>query len=362
MTTGLNGAFLVSWAQTRLDGAAAAPIEDLTVGTTWQWSGEAVRIDAPGVALDPGAPEGADDMRRRAARIARRLVGAALGGVPDRSAALVEPGAQDAAPDVGFILTDGRQTFGATLIDTPGSRTRLLLFVGTLPPRDTDLWVVRTMLAPAMRAPVEETPGDVICFTPDALIRTESGVLPIAALQPGDRVLTRDNGPQEIVWIGQRRMSGARLYAMPALRPIRIRAGALGLDRPEPDLLVSPQHRILLRARSALALFDTPEVLVAAADLINNRSIVIDRSLREVVYVHVMFERHQVVWANGLECESFHPANTSLDLIEDAQRADLLALFPDISARPESYGDFARRNLTAPEAALLRQDSTVIAA
>ena len=44
-------------------------------------------------------------------------------------------------------------------------------------------------------------------------------------------------------------MTGARLYAMPHLRPIRFRAGALGQGRPEDDLLVSPQHRMLVQGR-----------------------------------------------------------------------------------------------------------------
>jgi hypothetical protein len=194
------------------------------------------------------------------------------------------------------------------------------------------------------------------------LIRTQAGLCPIERLSPGDKVLTRDDGAQEIIWMGQRRMSGARLYAMPALRPIRIRAGALGIDRPEPDLLVSPQHRLLLRGRAAQALFNEPEVLVAAADLINNRSIVVDRGLREVIYIHLLFEQHQVIWANGLESESFHPANTSLDMIDESQRDSLLALFPRIEEQPESYGAFARRNLSTPEVALLRHDGGAIAA
>lgn len=360
MTTGFTGAFLVSWTQTQVDGQRAAPPEALVTGAHWRWTGEAVRIDGPGRALELGASQDSADNRKHAARIAHRLVGAALGGgiVPTER----QGDRDDDRLNQGFVLTDGRSSYFATVIDAPSSRARLLLFVDDLPPQDTDLWVVRTLCEPARQAAPEHAAGDVICFTPGTLIRTETGSRLLETLLPGDRVLTRDDGPQEILWMGQRRMTGARLYAMPALRPVRIRAGALGIERPEPDLLVSPQHRLLLRGRAAQTLFNTSEVLVAAADLINNRSIVVDRALREVSYIHLMFERHQVVWANGLEAESFHPANTSLDMIEQQQRDSLLSLFPNLSTNPEAYGDFARRNLSGPEAALLRHDGGMIAA
>lgn len=151
-------------------------------------------------------------------------------------------------------------------------------------------------------------------------------------------------------------MSGARLHVMPQLRPIRLRGNALGLGRPEDDLIVSPHHRMLVRGPAAQALFGTPEVLVRAADLVNGRSVIVDRSLRDVTYVHSLLPAHQVIWANGLESESFHPAQTALDLIEPGQRAQLLAALPDLARDPAAYGDPARRNLTAPEAALLTHD------
>jgi len=159
-----------------------------------------------------------------------------------------------------------------------------------------------------------------------------------------------------VLWTGHRRMSGARLYAMPHLRPIRFRSGALGTGRPDQDLLVSPQHRMLVKGPSAQALFNTAEVLVAAEDLVNDHSVMVDRAVRDVVYVHVLLERHNIVWANGLETESFHPSNTALDMIEERQREGLLRLLPAIADNPQAYGDYARRNLSASEAAILRYD------
>lgn len=113
---------------------------------------------------------------------------------------------------------------------------------------------------------------------------------------------------------------------------------------------------MLLQGPAAQALFNTPEVLVAAEDLLNDQTIVTDHTLREVTYVHIMLERHNVIWANGLETESFHPSNTALDTVDPEARAVLLGLRPEIAVNPHSYGDYARRNLSASEAAILRYE------
>jgi hypothetical protein len=85
----------------------------------------------------------------------------------------------------------------------------------------------------------------------------------------------------------------------------------------------------------------------------------VDFSLREVTYVHVLLNQHEVIWANGLESESFHPANAALEMIDPLQRDDLLDIFPDLDVNPQAYGGHARRNLSASEAAILRHDLVI---
>jgi hypothetical protein len=311
-----------------------------------------VRVDGPqGLLLLEGA-EGAADIRKRAARMVRRLVGVAVGDTeaPD------EATTSDTVPDQGFIVTDGHQSYTVTIIPVPDTGARLLMLVGDLPPVDQDLWVVRTAIDLTHSGAGARTAGGVICFTPDTRLATPMGPRMIRDLQPGDMIETRDNGPQEVLWCGHRRMTGARLYAMPHLRPIRFKAGALGIGRPDEDLLVSPQHRMLLKGPAAQALFNTPEVLVAAEDLLNDQTVIVDHTLREVTYVHILLQRHDVIWANGLESESFHPSNTALDTVDPAQLGQLLQLLPGVEANPHIYGDYARRNLSASEAAILRYE------
>ena len=72
--------------------------------------------------------------------------------------------------------------------------------------------------------------------------------------------------------------------------------------------------------------------------------------------IHILLDQHNIVWANGVETESFHPANTSMETLDPAQRQTLLALRPELGQDPHLYGDYARRNLSGSEAAILRHD------
>jgi Hint domain len=354
MITGSRATFVISWSQTEVDGVRAAALDVLAVGASWRWTGEAVRVDAPQSLLVLDAAEGAADMRQRAARMVRRLIGAAIAPA-DMVSAAADHDVPD-TPEQGFVVTDGHSSHSVTIIAVPDTGARLLMFVGEVPPANRDMWVVRTAIDRSAFAGGARVEGGVICFTPGTRIMTPGGPQLIEGLQAGDLIQTKDNGAQPILWAGHRRMSGARLYAMPHLRPVRIRAGAFGTGRPDGELLVSPQHRMLVQGAAARALFNASEVLVAAEDLLNDHSIMVDHTQREVTYIHLLLEAHNIIFANGVETESFHPSNTALETIDPAQREGLFGLLPGLADDPRAYGDYARRNLSASEAAILRHD------
>jgi hypothetical protein len=252
----------------------------------------------------------------------------------------------------GLVVTDGCANYPVGLIETE-TRGMVLAFPAGLPPRSVDLYVTDQSVEAAPADPPGAR-GGVICFTGGTLIATPDGPRPVEAIRPGDRISTRDDDAQEVLWTGSRRMSGARLYAMPHLRPVRIRAGAMGEDRPEFDLLVSPEHRMLIRGARAHELFSENEVLVAARDLIDGQRVISEPGFRQVTYFHLLTERHQVIWANGMETESFHPAAADLDLIDPVQRAALFNTLPELERDRHLYGDYARRSLSSPEAAIMQ--------
>jgi hypothetical protein len=74
---------------------------------------------------------------------------------------------------------------------------------------------------------------------------------------------------------------------------------------------------------------------------------------RGITYVHILFDRHQIVCSDGAWSESFQPGVQTLQGLGDAQRNEVLALFPHLK-EGDAYPS-ARMKLKAKEArALLR--------
>lgn len=191
------------------------------------------------------------------------------------------------------------------------------------------------------------------CFTPGTRIATPKGEVAVERLRVGDRVLTRDNGIKTIRWFGQKKLDHLQLKTLRELRPIEIRAGALGGGQPERDMKVSPMHRILVRSEVARAHFGQSEVFVAAIDLVKLDGISI-AEVPYVTYVHFMCDQHEVVLSDGTWSESFQPGDLSLKGMDQRQREELFGLFPDLAAQ-EGITQYrpARRTLDRNEAALL---------
>ena len=334
-----GGVFALDWARTEIDGIAGLSQEYLRVGATWRLRQPAIPLDGAALLLADPDPTRGDMMKTRARAVAERLSG--------RIAPEEIPAPMPTPPADGFVITDGRLCHVARLITA--RRRRWVVFSGTAPAPNQLLWVSAVNLSPTLHRALSQ---DVICFTSDTMIATPDGARPITTLGPGDLVETRDNGPQPLRWIGQSAISGLALRHYPHLRPIRLRAGALGRGAPHEDLCVSPAHRVLIRGPRARDLFNCDEVLARARDLVDYQRIVPDLALHGVCYIHLMFDAHQILSANGLPTESFHPALASAETLRQ-HRESLRQISEDLFCNPASFGPTARRCLLPGEAALL---------
>jgi len=191
---------------------------------------------------------------------------------------------------------------------------------------------------------------NIICFTPGARILTQFGERAIEQLHLGDMVVTRDHGLQPIRWIGQRSVPGIGDFA-----PISVASSVMQGSRDE--LLVSPQHRILFTGYRAELLFGESEVLVAAKHLVNDRDVRIC-PCDEVTYIHIMFDGHEVIYAEGIATESFHASDTALNAVITAAREELFAIFPELRSAPGRHRETARHCLKRHEAQLLRDETS----
>jgi len=160
------------------------------------------------------------------------------------------------------------------------------------------------------------------CFTVGTSIKAAGGERLIEHLSVGDLVQTRDHGFQPIVWAGQR--------CVPAIRrmsPIRFTKGTLGASK---DLIVSPNHRMLVSGNASELLLGIDEALVAAKHLVNGRN-VFRHSTGLVTYAHIMFEQHEIVCGNGVWSESFFAGDQALDALSSEQLKEILFLFPELT-------------------------------
>lgn len=363
---GFRGVYAVEWCQTAADDVRALPLAELSIGMSWCWQGHAQRLDPGAQSLWLENPLSRDNPRGRARSRMRRLALAPQQAAQPEPAPATSPdtlladACLDTPPANSLVLTDGHRLYPARILcdGAPGfgPERALLVFDPLLPPPGETLWISALDLHPA--AP--RRPAGVICFTPGTLIETADGACRVEDLQPGDLLVTRDNGLQPLLWRGETHLSGAELYLHPDLRPIRIKAGALGAlwrhaqcarAAPGRDLLVSPGHRILLPAPGGI--FGADETLVRARDLLDGRQIRRDFSQGSVEYIHLMLARHEIILAEGLPCESFHPGLAGAEVLKWHARA-LERSLPGLVANPQRYGPPARPCLEAGQAALLR--------
>jgi Ca2+-binding RTX toxin-like protein len=189
------------------------------------------------------------------------------------------------------------------------------------------------------------------CFTPGTMILTDRGEVPVEGLQAGDLVMTRDNGLQPLRWVGRREVSLIDLMADPDLQPVEIAAGALQVG-PERTMRVSPQHRLLIEGARAELMFGEAEVLVAAKHLLGQAGVTRVLPLEGVAYIHILFDRHEIVQSDGIWTESFQPAERMLSTMDAAVRDEMLKLFPQLTQTAEAF-PAARLSLKAHEARVL---------
>ncbi|MCV2890142.1 Hint domain-containing protein [Ruegeria aquimaris] len=186
---------------------------------------------------------------------------------------------------------------------------------------------------------------NIICFTPGTLIATAHGPRPIETLRLGDLIVTRDNGLQPLRWIGSRTVHAQGKHAPIRLDPVLL-PGATA------PLLVSPQHRLLWSGPRAQMYFGEPEVLVAASHLLDNPAAARIEG-GEVTYIHLMLDRHEVIYANDAATESFYPGDEGLAALSDCARDEMFLLFPELRSHKGAFGATARPCLKAHEARIL---------
>lgn len=216
------------------------------------------------------------------------------------------------------------------------------LFDFVSPSSSSSYAVAQTAIPPSYLNPT--------CFATGTLIDTANGPRAVETLVAGDLVLTRDGGLRPLAWVGGRYLGPRHLDIAPNLRPIRIKAGALGEGLPATDLTVSPQHRLLVRSKIAERICGTPEALVAAKHLCALPGIEVICPAKGIGYYHLLFDQHEIVRSNGAWTESLFTGPQALKSVGPAAQREIRAIFPELFSGTGAGWTGARSFLSGQDA------------
>lgn len=251
--------------------------------------------------------------------------------------------------DYTFEVSDGTNTWRIAVIDVDLDESDIieagaengffLIFPDGMPPENTNL-TVGAIVENDNATSHAGLGATVVCFVSGTLIETQNGPKAIETLSVGDMVLTRDAGYQPLRWLGK-----TAAVAQGDLAPIVISKGTLGNTT---DLVVSPQHAVLVEDWRAELLYGEPDVLICANDLLQHDGIY-RKPGGIVTYCHILFDSHQLVKAGGIWSESLYPGEMTRCTVTPSARHEIETLFPDL----KGYGPKSARCLRRYEAACL---------
>jgi hypothetical protein len=190
-----------------------------------------------------------------------------------------------------------------------------------------------------------------VCFVQGTLILTANGEVPVEDLRVGDLIKTLDRGLQPIRWVDSSYLSVQDLSENENLRPIRISIAAVSAVGGTGELIVSPQHRLLIASKVAERMFGNTEVLVAAKQLLEIEGVDVADDFDDVSYFHLLLDHHEIVYANGVPSESLYLGQEAQKSLSPAGQKEIVALFPELllltfmpkSCRPIIRGKRARK-------------------
>jgi hypothetical protein len=185
-------------------------------------------------------------------------------------------------------------------------------------------------------------PYSNICFGPGTRILTPWGAVPIESLKAGTHCVHPDRSPTPIRWIGQQHWSAEDLARAPKLWPVRIAKNALGPGYPRTDLVVSQQHRILISSPELDIRFGSSEMFVPAIWLTDLDGIKTFCPEDGITYYHILFDAHQLVFANGQLAESLLMARQTCDALNREMWEEVRQVFPGINPEtvPVAHGQW----------------------
>ena len=251
--------------------------------------------------------------------------------------------------EYSFTVTDGTQSWTLIAFNVRDSSPAYgtvegVAFIGPpggFPPTGVALEITGAAEGPNFGNIEYATP---ICFAAGTRIEVPGGLARVETLRPGDLVKTDANGSQPLQWTGRRQVAATGAFA-----PVVFAPGTIGNTA---ELRLSQQHRVALCGAMAELHFGFEAVLVPARSFVGRRGVRIEEG-GMIDYVHIMFDRHQIVFSEGAATESFYPGKVGLGALDRVAREELMTLFPELSKPGDPYGPMVFPEISMQEARLL---------
>jgi hypothetical protein len=186
---------------------------------------------------------------------------------------------------------------------------------------------------------------------PGATLQTDKGEVQVQDLIPGQRILTRDRGFQTVLWAGHCDLPADAMQTDTGLRPVLIRAGALGPNLPAKDMTVAQSQRLLVEGPLTKLMFGQREVFVPAAYLIGYPGIE-QAPATQTRAVRILCANHEVIWADGIWTETHQAGAYAPAQMNKAQAIEIEMILLENSSKAMVFTS-ARRTLKRHEADLL---------
>lgn len=224
------------------------------------------------------------------------------------------------------VTTDHAVIYAALVSERPLSEGRVYETISVNVP---------TALSKNIKAPAEHSAKaeNRLGIARGTHVMTARGEVLVERLQVGDRVITRDHGMQTVRYVGSEKMTVTDENA-----PILFRKGAIKNAR---DLIVSADHRMVVKGAEAMMLYGVKEVLIPAQKLVNGETIL--RAIGgEVEFFQIVTNQHEVIYCEAAASESFMPDENGIDTLSPENKADVFKAFPTLASATDSYGPAAR--------------------
>lgn len=193
----------------------------------------------------------------------------------------------------------------------------------------------------------------IICFAKGTEIETSDGVRAIETLRPGDLIRTIDAGFVPLRWLGRTDVDPSEMAGCANTRPVRVKRDAFGPGQPTKDVVLSPNHRVLISGARAELHFGEPEVLLPVKALMDGVTIYQETARQGISYFHLLLDGHHIVETSGLLSESLFLGDQSMLAVSLQARQDLTSRLTECELQQLSATMAARPLLRARQARCL---------